>query len=832
MANLFDDVLPDRPNLFDDVLPSGSSSAMGAFGRGALESALPTAAGLGASAAVLGAVPTGGLSLLAIPAGLVAGYGASRLQDVATKAINPRGREAFLQQRGEDIVQHPVASTLGEVVPSLAALRPGFPRTLPLAKTAAISGAMQGGIEAGVEAVQGQPLNPARIATQAAVGATLNKPTRLGQRMGFPAPKVAPRQMIAEDLTPEQTARVERVTDAVKAAKPIRQSQEALMSAERSKRLGRVMGIRGQVGGEAGLRAELGALKGRLPKPTFESIRAKLGQGEIDGLMNDLNASPKLDPWEALTAKIGLSKLFAPSGGEVPTLNELSLLKRVFGPGLPDALTRQRPFLQKLGLNFAEAINLPRALMATADLSAPLRQGVFLVGRPHQWLPAFGHMVKQFFSEKTFQASQQQIRARPTYAHMQKAGLSLTDIGASLTQREEVFMSRFAERIPGVGAVSRASNRAYVGFLNKLRADVFDDLWKKGNVLGLTDDPHFTDSLGRFINAATGRGNLPGALERASVALNGLFFAPRLMASRINLLLNPKFYLDLHPSVRKEALASLLTFAGTGLTVLGLAKMNGAQIGTDPRSADFGKIKVGDTRYDIWGGFQQYVRAAGQLISGKYISTTTGREITLGEGYKPLTRKEILQRQVESKSAPVLSFVLGWLEGTSFGEKFKPAAEVVDRFIPMAVQDVSDLIRERGPALGLAMGLPAFLGVGVQTYGDQLPMLERTKQGAEALRFRQQPTLGERAVNAVTGARVSNVPKPFHKELGQMHRQEGILSADIDRAKRLTLQDGQRRQVGNTIIWRDRGVVHSLKTGKSVTSEKRLEELLDRRLQK
>jgi hypothetical protein len=37
----------------------------------------------------------------------------------------------------------------------------------------------------------------------------------------------------------------------------------------------------------------------------------------------------------------------------------------------------------------------------------------------------------------------------------------------------------------------------------------------------------------------------------------------------------------------------------------------------DPRSTDFGKIKVGNIRWDIWGGFQQWVRVASQLATGE-----------------------------------------------------------------------------------------------------------------------------------------------------------------------------------------------------------------------
>ena len=146
-----------------------------------------------------------------------------------------------------------------------------------------------------------------------------------------------------------------------------------------------------------------------------------------------------------------------------------------------------------------------------------------------------------------------------------------------MTSREEAFMSNLAEKIPGFGHLARGSDRAYTGFLNKLRADVFDDLVSKAKLTG-SDNPNMAKDIATFVNAATGRGSLPAALEKAAPALNGVFFSPRLMASRLTLL-NPVYYLNpkTDPFVRKEALKSLMGFAAVGSTVLGLAQA--AEIG-------------------------------------------------------------------------------------------------------------------------------------------------------------------------------------------------------------------------------------------------------------
>jgi hypothetical protein len=359
--------------------------------------------------------------------------------------------------------------------------------------------------------------------------------------------------------------------------------------------------------------------------------------------------------------------------------------------------------------------NIPRAVMASFDLSAPFRQGIFFVTRLKQFIPAFKKMFGAAGSEKSFKGIQESIISHPNYKLADEAKLSLTGMDELLTEREEKFMSSWAERIPLAGRIIRASNRAYVGFLNKLRFDVFNDLIGKADAIGLNprENPDLLKEIAGLVNNGTGRGPM-GAFERGAIALNTFFFSPRLMASRLTLL-NPLYYVNANPFVRKEALKSLFGFLGLGFGLIGLAKLSGAKVGLDCRSSDFGKIRIGNTRIDLWGGFQQYFRMAGQLITGKYVSSYTGKVMTLGEGYKPLTRMDILMRQVESKESPIFSFATSLLKGQDFaGKKLNIPKEIGSRFVPMVIQDVADLAMDDPSLIPLSV-LGAF-GVGLQTY--------------------------------------------------------------------------------------------------------------------
>lgn len=370
-----------------------------------------------------------------------------------------------------------------------------------------------------------------------------------------------------------------------------------------------------------------------------------------------------------------------------------------------------------------ELANMPRTLMSSFDLSAGLRQGIMALPRyPKEFGSAFKAQFKAFASEKGYGEIMDQVIKNKNFHLAEEAGLGITDINMGLLAREEKFMSTWAEKIPVLGRAVRASNRAYTGLLNKLRMDTFSRLVDDAEKIGvdLTNNLDKAKEYAAYINDMTGRGKFPGVtIEKANPLLNGLLYSPRLMASRLNMLI-PYKYVNTEPHLRKEYLKTMLAFGGTMSTILGLASLHpDVKVGTDPRSADFAKIKVGDTRYDIMGGFQQYLRFAGQMISGKYVSTTTGKVITMGEGYKPLTRAQIALRFLESKEAPVFSFLTTMLKQQDFeGNPVSAPKEIGKRFIPMLLSDLWELY-QNDPAL-LPTGWLGALGVGVQSY----PMTE------------------------------------------------------------------------------------------------------------
>jgi len=522
------------------------------------------------------------------------------------------------------------------------------------------------------------------------------------------------KETIAEPLpSPTPIDPALKLMDALKRAKPELEAQEALRSTERGKRFGEAMQAGQEIPGEAGFHAQLGKLTGQYAKAEWESLRKEIGQPEIDSLFSRIEKSAKSEGWEKIETKKALAQIFGEKegGGRIPPEKGLFLLEKEFGSEFVKVLLDKQPLFVKMKRMGLELANIPRAVMASVDFSFGLRQGVVLGARhPVLFAKAFASQFKPFFSEQAFVDIGKEIASRPTYKLMKRSRLALTELGKYLTKREERFQSSWAEKIPLV----RASGRAYTAFANKLRADVFDHMVKMAEKTGRDPwkDTKLANDIANFVNTGSGRGNM-WRFEDAATTLNATFFSPRLMASRFNLL-NPRYYWKLDPLVRKEALQSMMAFTSAGMTVLGLAKLNGLEVGMDPRSADFGKIKIGNTRIDIWGGFQQYIRTAAQLIAGE-TKSASGKITELGKGYKPRTRLDVLSQFAEYKTAPVFSFAIELLKGRGMGgEEFDVSKEIASRFIPMVIQDVVDIAKD-DPEL-IPLSLLGVFGVGLQTY--------------------------------------------------------------------------------------------------------------------
>lgn len=474
-------------------------------------------------------------------------------------------------------------------------------------------------------------------------------------------------------------------------------------------------------GGLAGHYEQLKALKGIKKQTGFQPI--EVAPDVRDAVMTQIHNSSLL-PGEKLSANTGMLKVFGHIDG-APTPSEIKLIRSALGNDVADSIEQN---LHLAGMTTKEKIAMvaatPKAAMATADISAPLRQGGVLGTRfPKQFAENTAEAVKFFGSPKHFDEAMAQIKSRSNWETYNKMGLSV-DAAEGVTGTEEQFMTSILQTDAAkkvlVGHVASASDRAYSGFLTKFRADVADKILADTKAAGVELDDKALKSLGKFINTASGRGDL-GQLEKHAGLLSKALFSPRLWKSRLDLL-NPVYYARLDPVARKYAIQTSASFAGVAGTILSLASAAGATVVWDPRSADFAKIKVGNTRYDILGGLQQNIRLGAQMITGEKIDSTTGEVATLGpdRGFGKPSRKDLLYQFFENKENPLLGYAGKVLEGTDpTGQPINKLTEGAKLLIPLNAQDIYATVKDTGSVKkGVGMGLPGIFGVGVQTYGN------------------------------------------------------------------------------------------------------------------
>jgi len=518
---------------------------------------------------------------------------------------------------------------------------------------------------------------------------------------------------------------VQKLTDLIKLAEPIREVTEGLKHEELSARVGRAAAILRTNEGKEAFGKSTAALKGELPKADFSPPELQMTQEDITDLYNQIKNSD-ISYFDQLNTAEALGVVLS---GNIPTRGQIKLLENLFGKDLAKAILDKRGLGSKIWENALDLLNLPRAVLASWDLSAPLRQGSTLFwGQPLQSLPALKPMIQAFGSERITKIVDENIKSSKYAELRKKAGLyqaPLFGVSSELTEREESFMSRLAEKVPMV----KRSERAYVTYLNKLRADVFDSYAAQWEGTNKTMKDY--KELANAINILSGRGSL-GALNKSAPILNAVFFSPRYQASRVML---PVEFFKATPAVRKMMARNIVAFVAANFAIMGLMALAGADIEKDPRSSDFGKIKIGNTRLDFWAGFQQYARAVVQITEGVRKSSTTG-------ALTDVARSELIASFLRSKLAPVPGLVIDILRGETYiGDELSLEPEMLrtqafERLVPMFIQDLTEAIEDSGIA-GVFVAIPGMFGVGVQTYGGGYWQDEINKLGT----FKESDTL-------------------------------------------------------------------------------------------
>ena len=544
-------------------------------------------------------------------------------------------------------------------------------------------------------------------------------------------------QELAAGATPE-----ERMQGAIPRAKRARKNVDVGYSVERGQRFDNYE----QAYGDAvkrGLDPEtahivaLQELKGELQHEPFKGF--DFSDAERQEMIRQVHEHPDLKTGQKVRVTAAIRD---GAKGKTPQLAQIVLLEKVFGKAktadFAEAVGKQAE--QKLLAQVIREIRTgSRTLQSTLDISYLLRQGLVSGARhPVLWkrgvMPSFKAM-----SKKGYDTASRELALAPGFDEASEAGVHFTEVGAKdLAKTEEAYQSTLLAKVPGISH----SGNAYTFFLNKNRLDLWNALapmvernaaegkgllqapWKRGQP---RDVDKALKDLARYINSATGRGTGGEAFERVAPHAASVLFSPRLLRSRFNFL-NPVWYARMDPAVRRQALqAATQTVLGGMAFLYAASNIPGVTVGLDPTNANFGRIRIGDTRIDLWGGFQPLVRLYAQLLTGVYTVSTTppgevAKQFNLAKGgFGKSSRYDISLNFLRSKLAPNVSLLVDWLDNqNAVGQPFQ-WRDQWRRAVPMIVTDLLDTYQKGGAGVPGALGAGALasLGIGVQTYPNR-----------------------------------------------------------------------------------------------------------------
>lgn len=422
---------------------------------------------------------------------------------------------------------------------------------------------------------------------------------------------------------------------------------------------------------------------------------------------------------------------------------ELEKTKERFHRYALEAEFQNRTPVGKIFGETVAGINFARAIMTSLDLSAILRQGgKITLGHPLRALKAVPGSLKAFVSEDADFRIRQEIESRPNAPLYKRFGLELTSIGGdALSRTEEAYASRWVDKLPAYagGGLIRGSGRSYTAFLNRLRADSFDAMLAALARDGASPTKEEGKAIANYINVATGRGKV-GKNEKSGEVLNTVFFAPRLVASRFQLLAGQPLYGGSNRTRKMIAMEYARFLMGVSVAI-GLAMLMRDEddetkpIELDPRSANFGKVRFGDTFLDPLAGLAQVTVFLARVASGE-TRTTTKDELKplrdayrltdiapgLGDGYElgktgygGRDVPDVIASFLRSKLAPVPGAVINVATGKNMiGETVTPMSAAGELVTPMSVGNLVDVLEAQGMARGTAINLLGILGMSVQ----------------------------------------------------------------------------------------------------------------------
>jgi hypothetical protein len=361
---------------------------------------------------------------------------------------------------------------------------------------------------------------------------------------------------------------------------------------------------------------------------------------------------------------------------------------------------------------------LAKSLKASLDNSVIGRQGLkVLFTNPTIWLrnsaQTFVDIARTFSGKDVMNEVKAEVLSRPNALNglYEKERLAVGVV-------EEAYPVSLPERVPVVGRLFKASQDAFTAFQYRTRADVFDRYVDIAQRSGAE-----IQGIGKVANSLTGRGTFGQRVEGAVTELNNVFFSPRFLKSNIDLLTAHALDSGISPFARKQAAMNLVKVIGGVASILAIADaVAPGSVEKDPRSSDFGKIKIGDTRFDVSGGMASIVSLASRLITQSSKSSTSGNVSKLNSGkFGSRDGVDVLTDFFQNKLSPLAAAINDVaIRGRDFeGKKPTVVSTANNLLTPIPITNYMELKNNPNSAPILAAMIADALGIGTNTYSPQ-----------------------------------------------------------------------------------------------------------------
>lgn len=398
---------------------------------------------------------------------------------------------------------------------------------------------------------------------------------------------------------------------------------------------------------------------------------------------------------------------------------------------------RKEP-LKALKNSFYAIPSFMKSMTATFDNSFWGRQGLpSLLGSPAQkriwarnFAKSFGDIAKELVKYKRdgltpMELARAEVVARPSAVNgAYRVGGYRLD-----TLMEEAFPSSLPEKIPLFGRVFKGAETAFGAGALRMRADLADMYIEQMTKSGLNPlNKREAQAVGELVGSMTGRARL-GRLEPIADMINVWLFSPRFFKATIDNLTAHQLNQNATKFSKKEATKNLVSIVAHIALIYVLASIlfDDDAIDKDPRSTNFGKIKIGNVWYDITGGHRGLVILASRILPSK-LDGQWGQWSKSGQGtWTNLRGKDygqqdavdaVMDSVLFNKLSPFARVLYDSMRGEMFGgEPFNIKKSITQSTMPISMQQFFETKASDGYATAIALVIGDAFGFSGTTSG-------------------------------------------------------------------------------------------------------------------